>query len=155
MGFVPSLLLALAAPSPDQVRAATHAAACEVGAAAIADLPVVVNANPNPKLPLFYSDRATSALNLVQVCPELRNALPKTLPLAGAAEFANLAEPTSTHPIGMIDIAQPTVNPDLQSATVDIDYRCNGMCGIRWRLTYRRNGAGWRLAGEPVVIGVS
>lgn len=94
-------------------------------------------------------------MNLVQVYPELRNALPKTIPLAGAAEFASLTEPTSTHPIGMIDIAQPQMSPDLQSATVDIGYRCNGMCWIRWRLTYRRDGTGWRLAGEPVVIGVS
>ncbi|WP_380786339.1 hypothetical protein [Sphingomonas sp. R86521] len=150
---ITGLLLAAAAPP----SAAPSAALCDVGRAALRDLPMV---NQNPKSDSYYAGLGRSREDILEVCPTLRNEVPAGYPLADADALrrAHVGAPIpgeSTKSAFIYTISVTKISADGKTATVHFDCMCTGLCGSRSEGRYGRTPKGWRLLGEIRTLSVS
>jgi len=142
------------APAP---RAATSEAICDVGRAALLDLPP---ADKTGHSDTYYAGADTHHHDLLEACPELRGALPTNYPLADddARSRAAIHAPvpgTKLRPAFIYAIDVPDIGEDLRSATVHIRYDCTGLCGGGFEAHYVRTAKGWQRQGDIRMLYVS
>lgn len=150
---ITGLLIAAAAPP----SAAPSAALCDVGRAALRDLPMV---NHNPKFDSYYAGVGRSREDILKVCPTLRSKVPAGYPLADADALrrAHVGAPipgVSTKSAFIYAISVAEISADGKTATVHFDCMCTGLCGSRSEGRYVRTRRGWRLSGEIRTLYVS
>lgn len=127
------------------------AAVCEVGLAALQDLPPADKSQGNAD---SYFDNDPSHHGLPEVCPALGNSLPAGYSIADDAAWAraNVHAPIPgkfTPPAFIYAIEVPKISADGMSATVEWGYTCTGLCGGGVVSHYARTPKGWRRQGGP------
>ncbi len=147
-------LLMAVAPAPS---AAMSAAICEVGRAALHDLPP---ADKTGRSDTYYAGADAHHRDLLEVCPKLRSNLPADYPLANsdARNRAAIHAPipgVNTRPAFIYAINVPEISDDLKSATVHMGYDCTGLCGGGFEAHYVRTAKGWQRQGEIRMLYVS
>lgn len=150
---ITGLLIAAAAPP----SAATSAALCDVGRAALRDLPMV---NYNPRYDTYYAGVGRSREDILEACPKLQSELPAGYPLADddALKRAHVGAPIPgifTKPAFIYAISVAKISADGKTAIVHFDCTCSGLCGSRSEGRYGRTPKGWRLLGEIRTLYVS
>ena len=139
-------------------KAVTFGAICEVGRAALHDLPP---ADKTGRADTYYAGADTHHRDLLEVCPKLRGALPTDYPLADddarsrAAIHAPVPGIANPRPAFIFAIDVPDMSDDLRSATVRIRYDCTGLCGGAFEAHYVRTAKGWQRQGDIRMLYVS
>ena len=132
-------------------NAAGSAAVCEVGRVALLDLPTL---NHNPELDAYYAGIDSEHHDLLDICPQLRDAIPTGYPLADddARARANDHRAVVSGPQGkaafIYSIGIPEISEDGKTAVVSMSYSCTGLCGAGFQATYVRGAYGWKRQGE-------
>ena len=125
-------------------------ALCEVGRAALVDLP-----STNAKNEYVETDPKRSGL--MKLCPQLRQSLPNGYVAVNDDARARASQhyPTSAPPppwAGIYSVDAPVMAADGQSATVAISWECSGPCGSDTVSRYIRTAKGWRREGSPRIL---
>jgi hypothetical protein len=148
-----AVILAAGAPPGAADFATPREVICKVGAAALADLPDIVQAAPMER---FYNGRTDEYhVDLLEICPRRRDHLPQGLKLATATEFERVRQFPSANPIGIFDVEVPVLSADGRHATVQMGYYCNGLCGTQFSVTYILREGRWKRDGQPRLLSVS
>ena len=130
---------------------------CEVGRAALRDLPP---ADLGGSSDIYYEGPNTNHHDLLGMCPELKDILPTGYLLADsdARRRAAVHVPlvgTNTRPASIYTIQIPEISADRQSAIVHFAYRCTGLCGGEFDARYVRTSRGWQRDGSVRTLSVS
>ncbi len=133
------------------------AAVCEVGSAAIADLP---NINFDKASDAYYAAPDSNGRDLLTICPALKASLPKGYPVADedARSRAAIHAPIfgrNVREAFIYSVGIPELSEDLKSATVHFSYSCTGLCGAELEARYVRGPKGWRRDGPIRLLSVS
>lgn len=150
-------LLAITMGAATTPSAAQARAFCEVGRAALRDLP---SADTSGRSDSFYAASDTNRRDLLVICPDLQGGLPPGYRIADddarrrAAVHAPLPGVT-TRP-AFIYIAQVSqMSADLRAATIRFSYECTGLCGGEFEAHYICTAEGWRRQGAVRILSVS
>jgi hypothetical protein len=125
---------------------------CEVGAAALADLPLLDRMSNGPTR--FYDGQSPMILQ----CPNLRAKAPPSITAATSAEDEAVADSTgsgSGRRVVIYRIGIPVLTAHNTEATMRISYRCAGLCGGVWELSYVRQGGHWKQKSPPKLVAVA
>lgn len=130
---------------------------CEVGRAALRDLPTI---NQNRGFDTYYAGADSQHRDLLEVCPELQSQLPTGYPLANddARARAAIHAPApgdQPRPAFIYAIEVPEISNDRKTATVHMGYSCTGLCGAGFEARYVRTSEGWQRQGEVRMLFVS
>ena len=125
-------------------------ALCEVGRAALVDLPSTNAKNE-------YVETNPKRSGLMKLCPQLRQSLPNGYVAVNDDARARAGQhyPTSAPPppwAGIYSVDVPVMAADGQSATVAISWECSGPCGSDTVSRYIRTAKGWRREGSPRIL---
>ncbi len=120
-------------------------ARCAVVAAVLTDLPHIDGSGADGGKFI-----AASAPALV-ACPDLLSSLPNGLQLADDEAIKNASTAFARRPATVFSIGLPQVEGRRGRATVALSYRCSGLCGAEFVLSYARVGKGWVLQGKRVL----
>ena len=149
-----TLLMALAAgtSAPNHV---TSKEVCQVGRVALQDLSAF---NANRNYASYYVSPGSSRKDLLDVCPVLRQFVPRGYPFADSDARARASVhapvPGQRNPplTEIFSIDPPSVSPDGKTALVTMRYECTGLCGGYTEFTYVRTSAGWRQGRATVGV---
>lgn len=126
---------------------------CEIGGAALTDLHIIFGDDPAPR---YYNGKTDVYHDdLLELCPNLIQKLPVGLPLATPDVFKRVQDIYSRSPVTIFEIDTPVVDSDLQHATVIMGYRCKGLCGAQFLITYTLHMGRWERTGEPRLRAIS
>jgi hypothetical protein len=150
-------LMAISMAVAPAATTATSAAICEVGRAALHDLPP---ADKTGRSDTYYAGADTHHRDLLEVCPKLRGALPTDYALADDDARSRVAihapvPGTDPRPAFIYAIDVPDISDDRKSATVHIRYDCTGLCGGAFEAHYIRTAKGWQRQGDIRMLYVS
>ena len=132
-------------------------AICDVGRAALRDLPP---ADKSGRSDTYYAVPDPRHSDLLDACPELQSALPTDYPLADddARARAAIHAPlpgANPRPAFIYTIDIPEISDDLKTAIVHMGYECTGLCGGGFEAHYVRTSKGWQRQGEIRMLFVS
>lgn len=125
---------------------------CELGRVAIADLKSLDA--PAARDQRFYSRPTPGRPDLLTICPMLEQELRPELPVADEAAMARASAiegmPGSSRLVrtAILRIEPPSLAPDGKSATVEMSYRCPGLCAAGFKTRYIRARRGWQREGR-------
>lgn len=147
-----SLLAAALAPAPRAPQAI-----CDIGRAALRDLPPI---DRNAGEDVYYGGADPRHRGLLDVCPDLRNALPDGYRMADAdaEKRASVHIPVPGNPpkwAGIYIVGVPELAADGKSAKVGFTFECTGLCGAGFESRYILTATGWQRDGKPHTLWVS
>ena len=139
------ILMAVATQSP-----AGSKAICEVGRAALRDLPPVDTSMASDT---YYAGAGASDDDLLAKCPKLQRFLPDGYRRADdeAQRRADIHAPSPDTPARaavIYTIRVLKLSTDRHAATVQVTYVCTGLCGGAFEARYVRTSKGWQRQGE-------
>jgi hypothetical protein len=138
-------------------NAAVSQQVCEVGRAALRDLPPFDSSGGSDT---YVGGPDANHRDLLAMCPKLQELLPVGYRLTNsdartrAAIHAPLVGVT-TRPAVIYTIQIPEISANRQSASVHFSYECTGLCGGEFEARYVRTPRGWQRDGQVRPLAVS
>ncbi len=120
---------------------------CAIGYVAMQDLLTAIP--PDPGYDAYFNVRPNLYNpTLLDVCPQLQNAIPKSFKIATEAD-QEIAD-SKAGPLRFIyTITVPQVDANGNRATIGMGFKCKVMCGAGYQVSYRRTKNGWKMEGAP------
>lgn len=133
------------------------AAVCDVGRAALRDLPSI---ETDKNVETYYAGVDAEHRDVLEVCPQLRSALPARFPLAddNARARASVHVPApgmAARGTFIYAVGVPELGDDRKTAIVRFDYSCSGLCGGTLVARYVKTANGWKKEPGWVSAAVS